>query len=207
MGSKKGVGKCSRCMSHCHIRSNSLSFNCESILLSPFFYIRDIQTSNIGNMWYQNSLVNLCEGNIYNSFLLSIFTQAFTRAQYGVGTGPIWLTHLHCDGTEETLASCSHEGWNTSYSGMPQTWRLESSTSGTGSLIRRASDCASHNYDASVYCFGKGMNTAFIERTWAYAWWAHMHHCLSVTRPKFRLEKSLYSAKSVLVICVWSKAN
>ncbi len=39
---------------------------------------------------------------------------------------------------------------------MPQTWRLESSTSGTGSLIRRASDCASHNYDASVYCFGKG---------------------------------------------------
>ena len=91
---------------------------------------------------------------------------------YGQGSGPIWLTHVHCTGDEPALQACAHEGWNTSYSRMPQTWRLEVTPSAVGptTFLRRSSNCSSHQYDASVYCFGKGQYTLvkqiFVEFYW-----------------------------------------
>ena len=31
----------------------------------------------------------------------------FSNAKYGLGTGPIFLDDLHCDGSENTLFECS----------------------------------------------------------------------------------------------------
>ena len=32
-------------------------------------------------------------------------------AYYGQGSGPIWLDDLSCDGTEQTIGNCTHNGW------------------------------------------------------------------------------------------------
>ena len=32
-------------------------------------------------------------------------------ALYGEGSGQIWLGKLYCDGTELSIANCSHNGW------------------------------------------------------------------------------------------------
>ena len=36
---------------------------------------------------------------------------ASDAAFYGEGSGQIWLDDLNCDGTELSIANCSHNGW------------------------------------------------------------------------------------------------
>ena len=33
------------------------------------------------------------------------------NASYGEGSGRIWIGHLNCVGTEESIRKCSHRGW------------------------------------------------------------------------------------------------
>ena len=30
---------------------------------------------------------------------------------FGLGTGPVWLTQIKCDGSEQSLEQCHHAGW------------------------------------------------------------------------------------------------
>ena len=53
----------------------------------------------------------------------------FRRAYFGQGSGPIWLDNVQCTGSELTLASCSHLGFNVTRS-------------------------CSHSEDAGVRCYG-----------------------------------------------------
>ncbi|XP_010214665.1 PREDICTED: deleted in malignant brain tumors 1 protein-like, partial [Tinamus guttatus] len=43
--------------------------------------------------------------------------QAFWNADFGRGSDPIWLSSVHCQGTEADLSECSHEEWGKHYCG------------------------------------------------------------------------------------------
>ena len=40
-------------------------------------------------------------------------TQSHTNAQFGPGTGQIWLDNVACSGQESRLDACGNEGWGT----------------------------------------------------------------------------------------------
>ena len=39
------------------------------------------------------------------------FVQSYKNAQFGPGTGQIWLDDVACSGQESRLEACSHAGW------------------------------------------------------------------------------------------------
>jgi len=45
--------------------------------------------------------------SLLNYFLLCAGSQAFRNAEFGEGTGPIFLEGLDCDGTETSLLDCT----------------------------------------------------------------------------------------------------
>ncbi|XP_033749618.1 deleted in malignant brain tumors 1 protein-like isoform X1 [Pecten maximus] len=64
---------------------------------------------------------------------------AVGNAYYGMGEGPIWISHLRCDGTEENLHTCPHQGFSEDVVTSTSDWKT----------------CSSHKDDASVFCVDK----------------------------------------------------
>ena len=60
---------------------------------------------------------------------LGSYGSTYRNAYFGQGTGPIWLDNVVCTGSELTLASCGHLGFN----------------------ITRS---CSHSEDIGIYCYG-----------------------------------------------------
>ncbi|XP_067665056.1 scavenger receptor cysteine-rich type 1 protein M130-like [Haliotis asinina] len=60
---------------------------------------------------------------------------AIPNAFYGQGSGPIWLSGLQCVGTEPSLHSCPHSGYNSEVVSGYSYW-----------------SCQSHRDDVSVFC-------------------------------------------------------
>ena len=69
---------------------------------------------------------------------------AVSGAKYGEGTGPIWVSHLMCNGTESKLHLCAHQGFSQDITFKAKRWKV----------------CGSHKDDASVFCYGHGKNIA-----------------------------------------------
>ena len=42
--------------------------------------------------------------------------RATKNSEYGLWTGRIWLSNLQCNGSEESLINCEHDGWGISSS-------------------------------------------------------------------------------------------
>jgi hypothetical protein len=69
------------------------------------------------------------------------------NAEYGQGTGPIWLVDVLCSDTETAIHRCPHTGFSDSAS------RLD-----VGIAWCR-SPCSSHEEDAGVFCYSSGKDT------------------------------------------------
>ncbi len=85
--------------------------------------------------------------------------QNLKAGYFGPGNGSVWISHIHCDGTETSLLQCPHEGFNTSYSNTP-------TISWTQEYLRSSYPifkyCYNHEYDAAVFCFGNGIYLYFL---------------------------------------------
>lgn len=68
---------------------------------------------------------------------------AISRARYGQGSGPIWLSHLQCTGNEKYFHECPHRGFKDLYSAPSFGWPF-------------TLPCTSHKDDASVFCYKSG---------------------------------------------------
>lgn len=62
---------------------------------------------------------------------------AISGAQYGEGKGPVWLSHLVCNGDEKSIHSCAHRGFSEEV--VTTGWKK----------------CTSHKDDAGVFCVNK----------------------------------------------------
>ncbi|XP_069126611.1 scavenger receptor cysteine-rich domain superfamily protein-like isoform X2 [Argopecten irradians] len=60
----------------------------------------------------------------------------YHATQYGLLAEPVWMNDVDCNGSEDSLADCSFEGWG------------------------RCSDCYYHQYPASVFCYNLTVNTS-----------------------------------------------
>ena len=77
---------------------------------------------------------------------LGTYGSSRNYAYYGQGSGPIWLDNVYCTGSESTITSCGHLGFNVTRS-------------------------CSHREDAGVWCYGtrgiallKYINSYFIHQ-------------------------------------------
>ena len=57
--------------------------------------------------WDMNDAHVVCRELGFNKAL-----SAPKKAQFGTGSGPIWLDSVQCVGTESSLTNCRHNGWN-----------------------------------------------------------------------------------------------
>ena len=46
--------------------------------------------------------------------MFSLGAVAFSNAKYGQGVGLVFLDHVVCDGTEDSIINCTHDGIGTS---------------------------------------------------------------------------------------------
>ncbi|KAK6180370.1 hypothetical protein SNE40_012539 [Patella caerulea] len=65
---------------------------------------------------------------------------AQSGAKYGQGTGPIWLSHMQCTGSESAIHQCPHRGFNDDVSTSGPSWPF-------------SLPCTTHQDDASVFCY------------------------------------------------------
>lgn len=66
--------------------------------------------------------------------------EASRGAHFGMGKGPIWISHLKCKGTEEKLHQCPHRGFANDFS---FDWWFPL-------------PCETHSDDAGVFCYKSG---------------------------------------------------
>ena len=69
--------------------------------------------------------------------------EAVGRAHFGEGTGPIWLSHLECRGTEDNIHQCPHKGFDSPVSSSFISWFF-------------SVKCQTHRDDAGVFCYKSG---------------------------------------------------
>ena len=75
--------------------------------------------------WYDSNAGVVCRQLGFGSS-----GRSYRNAYFGQGSGPIWLDNVICTGSESTLASCGHLGFNVTRS-------------------------CSHSEDAGVGCYGE----------------------------------------------------
>ena len=63
-----------------------------------------------GNLWSLNNAKVLCR----QLGLPHENAYAQGNAEFGQGSGPIWLDNVACSGNESSLLECSHAGWGNS---------------------------------------------------------------------------------------------